>query len=473
MTGGARVSETRELAKWAHDLQYADLPAPTVVKTKQCLLEFLSCCLVARNEPPGRLLMETLQDLGSKSQASVVGYAAKLSVDQAALVNGALAHVWEIDDTHRYTMSHPGDSVIPTALAVGEYMGSAATDVLATIVAGYEVAIRVCDAVSPSHLEKGWHPSGTTNTLGAAAAAAKLLGLDAEQTACALGVGVTQAAGTFCHIPERAMTKDLNPGKAAANGILSALLIRKGFTGSPTAIENRKGFIHTHADGGDLGRITRELGASYRIDEIGFKPYACCRHIHAAVEAMLRLRQSQGVKPAEVDSIRVKLYPMADFLTNDPNPYNKGFYGTRYSVQFNLALALVEGESGMNRALLDQDYVSSKLNDQAIRELVGKVHVDVDPALAREWPNKWPAEVTVNLSDARTFSRLVEYPLGEPENPIPYGQLRDKFLRASRGYLGERGTQVLDVVENLEELPDIGALMSLVSGEPRAKGGAS
>jgi 2-methylcitrate dehydratase PrpD len=461
------MMETQKLADWSCQLKWSDIPPHTRAKTKQCLLEYLSCCLAARQEKPARLLINTLRQLGSTPQASIIGHAQKLSVDQAALVNGALGHIWEIDDTHRHTMSHPGESIIPAALAIGEWLGNIdGKSVLTAIVIGYEVAIRICHALSPSHLERGWHPTGTTNTFGAAAAAGKLLGLSNQQMAWALGLAATQAAGTFCHVPERAMSKDLNPGKAAANGILAAMLAREGFTGSPTAIENEKGFARTHADAFVPERMTAGLGESFKIDEIAFKPYSCCRHCHAAIEALLRLRKAYDLTPEMVGAIRVSLYPMAAWFVNDPAPFNKGTYGVKYSVQFNLALALVAGDAGLQKALFDVEYMQTMLNDASVQEVMEKVEVEIDADLAREWPNKWPARVTVLLADGGTRQQLIEYPLGEPEHPLPYAQLVDKFKRASRGYLTEsEASLVPDLIENLEQPESVNTLLQLVSGE--------
>ena len=466
------MQETQKLADWACRLQRSEIPPHTVAKAKQCLLEYLSCALVARHEKPAQLLMSTLAQLGGTPQVSVIGQVRKLSLDQAALVNGALGHIWEIDDTHRHTMSHPGESIIPAALAVGEWLGKVdGTRVLEAIVIGYEVAIRICHALSPSHLERGWHPTGTTNTFGAAAAAGRILGLNTEQMAWAFGLAATQAAGTFCHIPERAMSKDLNPGKAAANGILAALLAREGFTGSPTALENEKGFARTHADAFVPERITEGLGEAFKIDEIAFKPSSCCRHCHASIEALLRLRKAYELTPELVRAIRVYLYPMAAWFVNDPAPFNKGTYGLKYSLQFNLALALVAGDGGMQKALFDVPYMQEMLLVPEVQANMGKVTVEVDPELAKEWPNKWPARVSVQLIDGREMEQLIEYPLGEPEHPLAYAQLVDKFQRAGQGYLTECETNlVLELIDNFEQPGSVARLMPLVSGEKNPGG---
>ncbi len=458
------MSETQELANWACQLRWDDIPGQTRTKAKQCLLEFLSCCLAARNEEPAKLLIGVLEQLGNAPQASIIGHPLKLSVEHAALINGTLGHIWEIDDTHRQTMSHPGDSVIPAVLAVAEWIGSDGPSMLTAITAGYEVAIRICDAVSPSHLEKGWHPTGTTNTFGTAVAVGRLLKLNPGEMASALGLAATQAAGTFCHIPERAMSKDLNPGKAAANGLLAALLARQGFTGSPTAIENKKGFVHTHANEAHLDRITQGLGDSYKIDEVAFKPYSSCRHSHAAIEAMLRLIKAHSLTFPRVKSMQVGLYPMAAWFVNDPVPFNKGLFGPRYSVQFNLALALVSGEGGIQRGLFDKEYVLAMLMDSQVREAMEKVEVKIDMELAKDWPNKWPSWVKVFLADGHSYYEIIEYPLGEPEHPMPYSQLVSKFKGASQSYLSElEASRVVETIENFEQLTHVSTLMELVS----------
>ncbi|HYF91561.1 MAG TPA: MmgE/PrpD family protein [Symbiobacteriaceae bacterium] len=467
------MSATQVLAKWATELRWEDVPAATRDKAKQCLMEFFSCCLVARDEEPGRLLAMVLKGLGGNAQASIIGRPEKLSVEQAALVNGALGHVWEIDDTHRQTMSHPGDSVIPAALAVGEWLGSDPVSVLTAIVAGYEVAVRVCASVLPSHLNKGWHPSGTTNTFGAAAAAGKLLGLTQEEMASAFGLATTQASGTFCHLPEMAMTKDLNPGKAAANGVLSALLAQAGFTGSPTALENRRGFLSTHADGGDLTKVTTGLGATFAMDQIAFKPYSACRHAHASIDAMLALREEHGLTEEMISKIKIVIYPMAATLINNPDPIRLGFYGTRYSVHFNVALALLAGAAGMQRALFDQEYGQAMVRDKEINKVMAKTEVEVDPRLGEGWPDKWPAKVVVTLTDGAVLERLVEYPLGEPERPMQYSQLVGKMQEAAKGYLTEVEVEhVVETIQSLEKLRSVRDLMQLVSKGSTAGGEA-
>lgn len=261
------------------------------------------------------------------------------------------------------------------------------------------------------------------------------------------------------------MSKDLNPGKAAASGILAALLARQGFTGSPTALENGKGFVHTHADESDLTRITAGLGNSYRIDEIAFKPWACCRHNHAAIEALLRICKTHAPAADTIGEIEVSLYPAAIWLVDDPDPFTKGFYGTRYSVQFNLALAFITGETGMERALIDQPYVESMLKEARVQELMKKVSVKLDPDLAKDWPHKWPARVKISLSNGQSFDQTIEYPLGEPEHPMAYAKLIDKFKRASQGYLSEAEAQtVAQMVENFDRENDMKAFFRAVSG---------
>lgn len=464
------MTRTQELINWVCALRFEDLPAQTKAKAKLCILDYLSCCLAARNEASAQLLLEVLKKFGAAGQASVIGNDARLSVEQAALVNGALSHIWEIDETHRFTMSHPGNTILSVVFAMGEWLGSSGPDMMTAMIAGYEVALRICNAVSPSHLEKGWHPTGTTNTFGAAVAAGKLLGLDPTQMAWAIGIATTQAAGTFCHIPERAMTKDLNPGKAGASGILAAMLAREGFTGSPTAIENKKGFIHTHADASDLDLLVRDLGNPFKIDEIAFKPYSCCRHCHAAIDALLNLRAANDMDPQQIESIQVRLYPMALFLVDDPDPFEKGFFGSRYSVQFNIALALIEGEEGMYRSLFDQAYTQSMLKDDRIRGLVRRVAVEEDAGLAAEWPDKWPAIIKVVHNDGRVHEKRIDYPLGEPEHPVSRDQLLEKFRRASEGYLGEeRIREVQNVIEDVEKLAHVGTLLKLVSGRQAPK----
>src|SRR5690606_29784581 len=221
-------------------------------------------------------------EMGGAEQAHLVT-GGQSSVLNAALVNGAASHVVELDDIHKGSIIHAATVVIPAALAVAEWKGLSGKELIAAVVAGYEVCYRIGEAVSPSHYYY-WHNTATCGTFGAAIAAAKLLGLTTEQTIAALGNAGTQAAGLWEFIEDGAMTKQLHTGKAAMNGLLAALLAQKGFTGPQKILEGNRGFFKAMSEEYDASRVTEGLGNEFKIMENSFKIHASCRHTHHAVD---------------------------------------------------------------------------------------------------------------------------------------------------------------------------------------------
>ena len=464
-----KISATREISGYLTRLEYEQLPPEAVLKAKHCLLDYIGYTAFGCEEPPARILGATLREMGGKEEATVIGQPWRLSAVNAALLNGATGHIAELDDTHRGTQSHPGDSVLAAALAVAEGQGSTGRKLIAAIVAGYEAAIRVGESVMPSHYTRGWHPSGTINTFGAAVAAAKLLSLDEGALTQAMAIAAGQAAGNFSHLQERGMTKDLNPGRAAANGVFAALLAANGFTGATNVIENPKGFGALYSDTFDPDELIRGLGGPARILEVAHKPFPGCRHLHSCRDALLGiLSEAEADRrpgPEEVQKVTARIFSTGAAYVDDPAPWEpgKGSYGPTYSAQFNLALVLQEGEEGLRR-LFDPAYAMAKMQDPGLRRLMEKVEVVHDEELNRVWPKAWASEVTLMTTEG-TYTQRVDLPKGEPENPMSYQELKDKFtaLTTPRIFTEEQGLQIIQAVEQLEQTGGTTELIRLFS----------
>ncbi|MHB1419088.1 MAG: MmgE/PrpD family protein, partial [Bacillota bacterium] len=240
---------TQGLADFVVRTSYEDLPQLAIHEAKRCLFDWLGVALGASEHPIVDMLLDAAAELGSAPRATVLGRDARVDLLWAALINGAMSHIHDYDDTHLDTVLHPSVSVIPAILALAESEHIDGRTLITAFVLGYEVEARVALSVYPSHYNKGWHITGTAGTLGAAAASGKILGLDTQQVTYALGIASTQAAGmremfgTMC--------KPFHAGKAAANGLLAALLAKKGFNSSLKALEAPRGFCHVQSDGPD------------------------------------------------------------------------------------------------------------------------------------------------------------------------------------------------------------------------------
>ena len=329
------MNETRRLSEFLAELKYETIPLDVVGKAKRLILDYLGYVTVAADEPTAKVLLKFITTYDGRKEAMILGYGTMASCLNAALINGAMGHMCEIDDTHRQTGSHPGDSTIASALAVAEKERADGKQFLTAVVAGYEAALRVGASVCPSHYLKGWHTSGTIGTFGAAAAAGKLLGFSADQMENCIGLAAVQAAGMFGSDPAEKsdvtfMTKDLRPGKAAYTGVLSAILTEIGLTCEPNILEGEKGFCALYSDKYNLGKIADRIGEEFKIMEVAHKPYSACRFIHPAIDATLQLMEKHNMTEDDVKTVTVESYRYVALGMDNMNPV--GPYGPRFSV---------------------------------------------------------------------------------------------------------------------------------------------
>jgi 2-methylcitrate dehydratase PrpD len=317
----------------------------------------------------------------------------------------------------------------------------------------------------PDHYRRGWHTSGTLMSFGAAATASRLLGLDATQTAWALGTAAAQASGNFAHLSERAMTKDFNCGHAAKSGVIAALLAREGFTGPTDALENPRGFIALYAGSGQPALLVDGLGKSWRITEVAHKPYSACRHIHASIDALLAMRDQAGFAADDVERVVARIFRTGALFVDDPAPWEpgKGLQGARFSAQFNLAVTLQDGLEGLWN-LLDSSRTLAYLASSDIRRRMQAISVVPDVELDRNFPDQWASSVEVVLKDGHRYTRRVDYPLGEPENPLAPAMLADKFRRLSAlaGWWESRTEEAIRVVHELDTAARLDRLLELL-----------
>jgi 2-methylcitrate dehydratase PrpD len=448
---------TERVAAFLHGVRFEDLPGPVVDRAKAFLLDYIGYAVSATGSDCARMLRKVASEFGGNEEATMIGSPQRTSVAWAAMVNGALGHVNELDDTHGPTQSHPGCAVIPACLAIGERADCDGRSFLAAMVAGYDVSLRIGHAVMPTHYTKGWHPSGTIQTFGAAVAAGKLLGLTEVGLRHAMGLAGTQAAGNFAHSSVRGMAKDLNPAKAAFNGVLAALLAQSGFTGSLDILENRKGFLALYTDSPQPAKLIEALGTPWLIERVAHKLFPGCRHLHPARDAVLDLLQRHAFAARDVDRLTARIFAIGAQYVDDPTPWDagKGIVGPHYSVQFQLALALCRGEDGLWRSF-DDGYVMEQLAASDIRETMGRMRIVHDDALNATWPAGWGTIVEVDLGDGRHLSARVDLPRGEPENPLRPEEIRRKFdLLASGSYTPHRRRAIVDAVEHFEALRSV------------------
>ncbi len=462
MTTVGDNSPTRQLAAFAADLRITAIPPRVVTRAKELLLDYIGHTVAVVEEDPAQKLIRFAKSVGGSPESRIIGAGVSVAAPWAALVNGAMGHMAELDDTHRGTMSHPGDSIWATNLALGEKIAASGADLLAAAIAGYEVGLRVGEAVMPDHYRRGWHPSGTIMAFGAAATAGRLLGLDHNAMAWAFGTAGAQASGNFAHLAERAMTKDFNCGHAAMSGVIAAMLAREGFTGPTDVLENPRGFLTLYGGNNHPELLTEGLGITWKTMEIAQKPYSSCRFIHASIDALLALQEEAHFTHSDVRRVTARILRTGASLVNDPVPWegNKGLQGTRFSAHFNLAVAMLHGRKGLWN-LLDKKYPLEYRDSPKVREIMKRVEVIADAELDRNFPDQWSSVVEVDLESGQHLSRRVDYPLGEPETPMDQSMQAEKFRRLAGigGWSEAKINEFISSTQAFEKAPALDALL--------------
>ena len=429
---------------------FGDLKADHVVRMKIYLLDWLGSAFAGRDLPPVRMMRNVVRSLGGTPEATSIPDGVKTSCLLASLVNGASSHIVEMDDLHRESILHPAAAILPAILAAGEREGVSGKELIVAISVGYEVGIRVALAAGTSHY-RYWHTTSTCGTFGAAAGAGKLLRLNEDQFAWAIGSAGTQAAGLWEFLVESAMSKQLHTGKAAMNGLLAALLAKEGFTGARRILEGEKGFFRATSQDFDEEKCVADLGNVFHSERNSIKYHASCGHTHSAIDAVLLATGGRTLRPSEVDTVDLLIYQAAIDLLGNIEP--KTPYLAKFNLPFCVATALRYGHAQSG------DFTPARLEDEGLKGLMNKIRVAGDPDLTAMYPRKWPARVTITLKDGRRLNGANEYPKGDPENPLSEQELIAKFKDLTSGALpAGRADAIIDRVMDLESLGNVNEL---------------
>jgi 2-methylcitrate dehydratase PrpD len=342
-----------------------------------------------------------------------------------------------MDDGHRFGALHPGVAIIPAALAAAELEGADPKTLLAGIVAGYEIMIRLGAAINPSSLNRGFHITGITGVYGAAAACAKIMNLDPEETAGALGMAGLQASGLIQvnHEVEGAKVKPLNPARAASNGLLSCILAKRGARGPLQIFEGEDGYLRAVSDEVKQDLLTRGLGEEFEILKVYMKLYAACRHAHAPIDAVFEALKGESVEPEEIIKISVETYPAAVRLAGIKEATTPS--AARFSIPFSVAIAIARKEAGPSQ------YCEEVIRDPRIQALAQKVEMAVSEKWETAYPRKRGATVMVHTRGGNKLGFEVELAKGEPENPASWDEMYRKFLSNATRLLSEKDAKEL------------------------------
>ena len=446
------ASVTEELSRFVAELSVEKVPADVLHRTKLCILDCLGTIVAAADSDPGKSILKAASLFNSSDVATVFGTKQKLSPPKAALANGTLAEVFELQDGWRFGNNHPC-VITPAAFAAAEYRACDGKNFLASVVAGYEVANRLAWAVHPHHLAKGYLPTGTAGACGAAAAASRVFAHDAERTSESIGTaGFLAPISTAETLWAGYTAKPLHSGWAAMTGFESSILAEEGFAGCPVegSPQRGRGFLEITTGTVLLERITRQLGEYYTVKDVYFKLYPACRHSHGSVEAVLNLIKSERIDVEKIRAVRVFTYELSANLLNRYTDVDSSVIAAQFSIPYVVAATLKAGSIGVEQFALD------KRQDTEILELSRKVEVISDSEITALYPDITPTRVEIEFADGRKISNMVRTPVGDPRTPVDENTLFEKFNGlVGRKYDHARVRRITDAIMNVETYPDM------------------
>ncbi|MBC7578334.1 MAG: MmgE/PrpD family protein [Tardiphaga sp.] len=452
------ADETATLAAYVVNLQFDDIPQEVLERAKVLTLDYLGSTIRARRDSestPALLKMLEALSLDGAGEATVFGDSRTWTPAIAALLNGALGHSLDFDDTHADSSLHPSAPVVPAAFAVGEMVGASGKQVLTAIVAGYEVCCRLGNALDPtSHYARGFHPTATAGTFGAAAAAGKLFGLSQEQLISAFGVSGSQAAGSLQFLVNGAWNKRYQVGASAMNGVIAATLARNDFLGATESVEGKHGLLVGYSDNAHPEMAVAGLGSVYETMKIGVKPYPSCRYTHAALDALIAMRREHNLTPDQVKRVEIGLHRNGITLTGDAatKRHPSSIVGGQFSMFFTGALALEQGSFGWD------DY--AKLGDSAINTLADRFDVVQDERLEGK-RHPFGARVSITTTDDSLHERIYADPSGEPSSFPDAQAMAQKFLQLARPVLNGGAEKFADAILSLERFDRVATATAL------------
>jgi len=428
--------------------RFDDLSAEVIQQAKKVILDLIGVSLAGyKTMVFPKIVLDYVLELGGKPEATVIQGKKKIPAVHAVFANASCAHALDMDDGHRLAASHPGAVIVPTAIAAAELTGANTKSLIAGVVAGYDVMIRVGKAINPSSLNRGFHITGITGTFGASAAAANIMGLSREKIIAALGMAGLQSAGLIRtnHEEEGSMVKPITPARAAVSGLLSCILAKKGASGPLQIFEGEDGYLKAFADQVNVNALTQNFGVDYEICNIYLKLYAACRHAHAPIDAAFEAFRKSTQKIEEIDKIIVETYPAAVRLAGIPHATTPS--AGRFSIPFSVALALIKKDAGADK------YSDETIRDESIQALSQKVELSIGNKWEKLYPNKRGATVKIFDHKNRMWSAEVELAKGEPENPASWDEIYNKFHANATLLISEKETRKLaEAIMNLENL---------------------
>ncbi len=454
------MSLSRELSAFAAGLEFEDVPEPVIANARLRLLDTIGVCFASVGMEYAEAIRGMIEEQGVSGDVTMFG-TGRASAAWAALYNGALAHGNDYDDTHSVALIHISGVVIPTVVAMGERCGASGAEVLTAAVAAYETGLRIGIAVPTGFHERGFHATGVCGAYAAAIGAAKVLKLDAERMAQALGIVGSQASGLLEFLSDGAWVKRLHPGWAAHAGIVAAQLAARGFIGATAVLEGRYGLYSAYSARPLAGReaLLAGLGAEWETLNTDFKPYPCGHLSHPYMDCARDLRARHKLTPDDIASIELRVPRAAVPILCEPRadklrPQNA--YAARFSLPYAVAVVLLLGRAGID------EFSEERIRDPQVLALAARTSYVVDDSLP--FPQAFPGWLKLKLKDGREVEQRMDASRGSREHPMSDAELYEKFAaNISRRLSSEKASAIWDAGSTLERVANIRELTTLLS----------
>jgi 2-methylcitrate dehydratase PrpD len=455
---------TQELATYCHRLKFRQLPEEAIDRVKYFFLDFIGVACRGSQEVSSQSMYRFIKEIDHRRQGGVIiGTKERAFHLFSALANGTSAHAIEMDDVNNEASLHPGVVVFPAALATSEIVGGAGRKFIEAVVLGYEVMIRLGRALGAQNsYKRGFHPTGTCGSFGSSVVVSKIMGLKQEGMTSAMGIAGSQAAGSMEYLAQGAWTKRFHPGWAALSGMVAARLAQKGFRGPSSIIEGRDGFLHSYSDGADASKVLEGIGTQYEILRTSIKPHACCRYMQPPIDAILKIVKENDLSPEKVEKVKVGILRAGAHLIAEPleEKYTpQSIVDAQFSMPFGAAVAILYRKAGLG------EFHLSKIRSEEVKRMMRRIECVTDPELEKTFPKQWCATAEIFTKDGKRYFTRVEYCKGDPENPLSWNELIEKFHDLSHGLMSKnKRLKIIDDVRNLEMIRDFQKWSSLLLG---------
>ncbi len=401
----------KELSEFIVNLKYDDIPEIAIEKAKLCFLDFLGVTYRGSNEKSSKIAIKTINHLFNSNchendqLTSIIGHG-RFNLLNAGFINGISSHCLDLDDGHRIAQLHPGTVVFPSSLAISEQLNLDGYEFLESVICGYEIAIVLGILANPHHRNQGFHSTGTIGIFAAGATAAKALNLDLNQTITTLGICGTQSSGLLESNHQGTMGKSLHSGKSVYNGILSAYLVKNGFSGAESIVDGDEGFLKAMStksyneiqnklnnDKNYLKNFLRSEIGKFHINDVYFKKYPYCRHLHSSIDSVLDINkeiQNKEIDIEDIEKIIVKTYKIA---TEHDNFYPKNKEDLKQSLPYAVAIAILYDDLSI------ETINNINFNDYKLKNILNKIVIEIDVELNSLTPNYRPSKIIFEIKN--------------------------------------------------------------------------